>query len=107
MLKAASSRSNSVDIGIAVGVALLGAAAIAVPDLLLRVAPPCIISLFLDDACWGCGITRATIALLHGKFAAAWELNKLVFVVLPMLVGLYIKHVWKLWRRYAPVATPT
>jgi hypothetical protein len=102
MLKAASSANKVADIGIALGVALIGMAALAVPDLLIRATPHCLISLFLDDVCWGCGITRATVALLHGKFAVAWGFNKLVFFVLPMLMYLYIKHLHLVWRKYAP-----
>ncbi|WP_073223186.1 DUF2752 domain-containing protein [Massilia sp. CF038] len=100
---AANSRSNAADIGIALGVALLGAAAVAMPDMLLRVTPPCLISLVFDDVCWGCGITRALVALVHGNFAAAWAFNKAVFIVLPMLMYLYIKHLHTLWRRYTPL----
>lgn len=99
---AASSANKVADIGIALGIALIGAAALAVPDLLIRVTPNCLISMFLDDVCWGCGITRATVALLHGEFAVAWGLNKLVFVVLPILLYLYIKHLHMVWRNYAP-----
>src|SRR4051812_3064635 len=103
MQKAASSANKIADIGIAVGVALIGAAALAVPDLLVRATPHCLISLLVDDVCWGCGITRATVALLHGKFAVAWGFNKLVFLVLPMLMYLYTKHLRMVWRNYAPV----
>lgn len=103
MQKAVSSANKVGDIGIALGVALIGAAALVVPDLLIRATPHCLISLLIDDVCWGCGITRATVALLHGKFAVAWGFNKLVFVVLPMLMYLYSKHLLKVWRTYAPV----
>jgi hypothetical protein len=102
MLKAASSANKIADIGIALGVALIGAAALVVPDLLIRATPHCLISLLVDDVCWGCGITRATVALLHGKFAVAWGFNKLVFFVLPMLMYLYLKHLHMVWRTYAP-----
>lgn len=103
MQKAASSANKIADIGIALGVALIGAAALVVPDLLIRATPHCLISLMIDDVCWGCGITRATVALLHGKLAVAWGFNKLVFFVLPMLMYLYIKHLRMVWRTYAPV----
>lgn len=102
MLKAATSANKIADIGIALGVALIGAAALVVPDLLIRATPHCLISLLLDDVCWGCGITRATVALLHGKFAIAWGFNKFVFVVLPMLMYLYIKHLHMVWHKYVP-----
>ena len=105
MQKAVSSANKTADIGIALGIALIGVAALAVPDLLIRATPHCLISLLLDDVCWGCGITRATVALLHGKFAVAWGFNKLVFFVLPMLMYLYVKHLHTVWRKYAPAHT--
>jgi uncharacterized membrane protein len=102
MLMGSSSASKIADIAVALAVALMGTAALVVPDLLIRVAPPCLISLLVEDECWGCGITRATVALLHGQFAVAWGLNKLVFFVLPMLMYLYIKHLRLVWCSYLP-----
>jgi len=106
MLKAVSSANKVADIGIAVGVALIGVAALAVPDLLIQLTPRCLISMLIDDVCWGCGITRATVALLHGNIAIAWSFNKLVFLVLPLLIYLYAQHLLRVWRRYAPDRRP-
>jgi len=103
MPMAVSSANKIADIGIALGVALIGVAALVVPDLLIRATPHCLISLLVDDVCWGCGITRATVALLHGKVAVAWGFNKLVFLVLPMLMYLYLNHLRMVWRTYAPL----
>ena len=95
MPKAASSaRTDRADIVIAVAVAALGVAAIYIPAALLAIAPPCLISLMLDDACWGCGITRAAAAFLHADFAAAWRFNRASVVVMPMLLWLYGRHLW-------------
>lgn len=102
MLKAVSLRSKVGDIGIAIAVAALGVAALVVPDTLLRASPSCLISRFLQDQCWGCGMTRASIAFLHWDFAAAWELNKLSVVALPMLFFLYGRFLYTIWRRYSP-----
>jgi hypothetical protein len=99
---AISSRSKTADIGIAMAIAALGAAAIVVPDTLLRVAPPCLISMLLEVQCWGCGITRASIALLRGDFVAAWGFNKFSIVVLPSLFFLYVRFLYKIWRSYSP-----
>ena len=38
------------------------------PTLLLRLAPPCLITLGTGRACWGCGITRALVAAVHFDF---------------------------------------
>jgi hypothetical protein len=99
---ASSSRSKAADLAPALAVAVLGLAALAVPELLVHYGPPCILSPLLGDLCWGCGITRASIALFHGDVAAAWHFNKLSVVVVPMLLFLYLKHLFTLWRRYAP-----
>jgi hypothetical protein len=102
MLKAVSLRSKVADIGIAMAVAALGVAAIVVPDILLHASPSCLISRFLEDQCWGCGMTRASIAFLHFDFATAWGFNKLSVVVLPMLFFLYVQFLYTIWRRYSP-----
>jgi hypothetical protein len=99
MPTAASSGNKPLDIAIALAVALLGAAALAMPQELLRLGPPCLVSHFVEGWCPGCGMTRAAIALLHGDLAAAWALNRLSLVVLPMLFWLYCRHLALVWRR--------
>jgi hypothetical protein len=46
--------------------------------------PPCLFKTFLGVQCPGCGSLRAMHQLLHGNVAAAWALNKLVFIALPL-----------------------
>jgi len=43
--------------------------------------------------CFGCGLTRALSLALHGEWAAAMEMNRLVAIVLPALAGLAV------WRQ--------
>jgi hypothetical protein len=57
----------------------------------------CISVLLLDMECYGCGMTRAIQHLLHFDFEAAYEFNKLSFIVLPLAVGMTI---WELQRLY-------
>ena len=45
--------------------------------------PQCPIHQFLHLECPGCGATRATAALLHGRLAEAMHLNALVTLLLP------------------------
>lgn len=92
------SRNKRLDIAIALAVALLGLAALAMPQALLRFGPPCLISHFLEGWCPGCGMTRAAIALLHGDLAAAWGHNRLSLLVLPVLSWLYCRHLARCWR---------
>ena len=43
----------------------------------------------------GCGMTRALFSLLHLDFTAAWNYNRLVIIVAPLLLYLYVKEVAK------------
>ena len=52
----------------------------------VNILPPCLSVLLLDVQCPGCGITRACIALLSFDFQAAWNLNKLVFFIIPVFL---------------------
>ncbi len=49
--------------------------------------------------CYGCGMTRALFSMLHLDFAAAWNFNKLVVIVTPLLLYLYIKGIVGCIRR--------
>lgn len=51
-------------------------------------------NLFGTD-CYGCGMTRALFSLLHFDFGAAWGYNRLVVIVAPLLLYLYIREVAK------------
>ena len=63
-----------------VAVALVGAGAVFV-----FLGPPfCPTALFLGIPCPGCGLTRATLALLRGDFARAFGFHPLVFVLAPL-----------------------
>ena len=64
----------------------------------------CLSKRLLDMECYGCGITRAIMHLIHLDFEQAWSYNKLSFIVFPLLAFLYaqefLKEV-KLTRRQA------
>jgi hypothetical protein len=49
----------------------------------------CLSVLLLDIECYGCGMTRAVMHLMHFDFQAAWSFNKLSFIVFPLLVFLW------------------
>ena len=49
----------------------------------------CLSKLLLNQSCWGCGLTRACMHLLHLDFGKAAYYNKLSFVVLPILIFAY------------------
>lgn len=51
----------------------------------------CLSVLLLNTECYGCGMTRAIMHLLHADFSGAWGFNKLSLIVFPLLFMLYIK----------------
>ena len=53
----------------------------------------CLFRNLFGTECYGCGRTRALFSLLHADFLAAWEYNRLVSVVAPLLFYLYVKEV--------------
>ncbi len=78
----------------------LGVAAIAAPNFVLQYSPPCIFNYFFSfNYCWGCGLTRATLAVLDGNFEVAWHLNRLIFIVLPLIIFQYIRFFIRVFRQ--------
>jgi hypothetical protein len=78
----------------------LGVAAIAAPNFVLQYSPPCIFNYFFGfNYCWGCGLTRATLAVLDGNLEVAWHLNRLIFIVLPLIIFQYIRFFIRVFRQ--------
>lgn len=59
---------------------------------------PCFIKYFTGHKCLGCGLTTAVTHLLRLDFQAAFKANALVFIVLPALGYLFIRH-WLTFQR--------
>ena len=53
----------------------------------------CVFTNIFGVECWGCGITRAIFSALYFRFAEAWEYNRLVVIVLPLLMFEWLKEV--------------
>ena len=50
----------------------------------------CPSKVFFDFECFGCGLTRAVQHALHFEYAEAFEFNKLILVVFPILIMFYL-----------------
>ena len=54
---------------------------------------PCLWKTFFGFECSGCGITSSIIEIIKGNFLIAWELNKITFLILPLLLFCSFKEV--------------
>lgn len=57
--------------------------------------PVCLFRNLFGTECYGCGMTRAVFSLLRLDFGAAWEYNRLIVIVAPLLTYIYIKETVK------------
>jgi fatty-acid desaturase len=60
----------------------------------------CLSRLVFDIDCYACGLTRAVQHAIHLDFSAAYEYNKLVVLVLPLLVLMWMKQLKIHWRKW-------
>ncbi len=47
---------------------------------------PCLWKLVFDKSCLGCGLTRASVALIQLDFYAAWKSNGIIFLIVPLAI---------------------
>jgi len=52
--------------------------------------------------CYACGMTKAVMHFIHLDFEKAWEFNKLSFIVVPMLFGMWIKAIFDIQGKRLP-----
>ena len=60
--------------------------------------PLCPMAGSLGIPCPGCGLTRATLALLHGDVGAALHLHPLVLLLTPLVISVASATAWSLLR---------
>lgn len=60
--------------------------------------PTCPWLLMTGTYCPGCGTMRAVAALTHGDLAGAWQMNPLLIVLLPPLLGAWVHALYRAWR---------
>ena len=53
---------------------------------------PCLWKTFFGFECSGCGVTSSFIEIIKGNFQFAWEINKLTFLVVPLLLFYSLKE---------------
>ena len=58
---------------------------------LTGLALPCPFRAVTGLLCPGCGVTRLCLALLRGDWAAAWQANPILLLLLPVLAVLLIR----------------
>ena len=60
----------------------------------------CLIDNIFGVECWGCGITRAVVSAVQLHFRQAWEYNRLIVIVFPLLVYVWGRTVINLWHTF-------
>ena len=59
----------------------------------------CLSMVLLNKECYGCGMTRAIQHLIHFDFEAAYNFNKISFIVFPLIVFLVLMEIKKLYQK--------
>ena len=57
----------------------------------------CLSVILFGKTCYGCGITRAVHHLIHLEFLEAYNFNKLVVIVFPLISYLYLKEIVRVY----------
>ena len=57
----------------------------------------CLSVVLFGKTCYGCGITRAVHHLIHLEFLEAYNFNKLVVIVFPLISYLYLKEIVRVY----------
>jgi len=73
---------------------------IFVPTSFLDAGPTiCLIKNLFGIECPGCGMTRAISSIFHGEIVRAFQYNRLVVIVFPLLSYVHIKNILGECRR--------
>jgi len=62
---------------------------------------PCVIRYCTGEKCYGCGLTTASMHLLRLDLQSAFEANPLIFILLPWLIFLIVRH-WITFKKSNP-----
>lgn len=64
--------------------------------------PMCLSVILLKTECFGCGMTRGIMHLIHLDFTEAAYYNLGSFVVFPILAFFWAKWAWGTWKELRP-----
>ena len=59
----------------------------------------CLWKILTGHNCLGCGITQAIVFILKLDFLNAYQSNKFVYVVFPLLLYIWLKNVYKIVKK--------
>jgi Protein of unknown function (DUF2752) len=62
----------------------------------------CLSKMLAGMECYACGLTKGVMHFIHFDFKAAWEFNKLSFIVVPLLFPLWLKAFYELKGKQLP-----
>lgn len=60
--------------------------------------PVCVVTRLTGYPCYGCGMTRACMRLIHFRFAEAGTFNKLAYIVFPILAVVWAREGWRIFE---------
>lgn len=58
----------------------------------------CLFKNITGHECYGCGITRAMVCLMHFDFAGAYHYHRAVFIIAPVLFYLWSGVLWRAFK---------
>jgi hypothetical protein len=68
-------------------------------EFFLNGVSPCLFKNFFSLDCPGCGMTRATIYALKGYWSKAYEMNRGITIVGPVLIFVWLKFLSNFLRK--------
>src|SRR5215203_3704176 len=59
----------------------------------------CLFTLLTGENCFGCGMTRACMHIIHLDFIGAANFNKIAFIVFPIISILYLQYLFETFKQ--------
>lgn len=95
--------NNSIKILRALGVTIIPLAILFFPYIKDNsIWTICLYKNITGHNCYGCGLTRAVLSILHLEFSKALMYNKLIIIIFPLLTYIWTKQTIKAWKNLLP-----